>query len=159
MVFLFQTPATASLQLVASMSKQLDIKRKRMQTYYNDSPRNLNFKNKSMELSIIIDHFLAVSPHKDSYIGLINDDHELLHFYWIANNKWLVDHPVEVNMLHQQCYATTEECLVFIKKISQEYNPRNFKGFVNVPIKHFTLEEMLEFKKEDELLLKGQDPF
>ena len=30
--------------------------------------------------------------------------------------------------------------------------------FIDVPIRHFTLDEMLQFKKEDEMMLRGQDP-
>jgi len=128
-----------------------------MKIYYNDTRRKITFENKSMGFSMVKDHFLALSAHKDSYIGLIGENHELLHFYWIANNKWLVDHPVEVNTLHQQCYATKEECLVFIQKVSQDYTPSSFEGFVSVPIGEFTLDEMIAFKAEDEALLREEE--
>ncbi|MBQ4820630.1 hypothetical protein [Aquimarina sp. MMG016] len=129
-----------------------------MKTYYNDTPRKVTFENKSIGLSDADDYFSALSDHKESYIGFIDVYDEVIIFKWLAHNKWLIDHPTVPGILHRQCYASSEECLVFIEKVYQEHDISNFEGFEDVPVQEFTLDEILEFKEEDEYLLREEEP-
>jgi len=128
-----------------------------MKTYYNDTPRKVTFENKSIDLSDAKAYFLALSAHKDSYIGFVDVYNDVIVYRWVTKNKWLIDHPVVSNTLHRQRYATNEECLDFIKKVYQEHVISNFEGFVEVPVGEFTLDEMLAFKAEDEALLREEE--
>ena len=109
------------------------------------------------EISIV---FQNLSEYGDSEIKLYKSDIKdyLASFNWKGINQWKVDCPVELNKIHRQRYASTEECELFIKKLYQRADLDNEKGFIDVPIRHFTLDEMLAFKKEDEMMLRGQDP-
>lgn len=61
--------------------------------------------------------------------------------------------------MHQQRYASTQECLQLIKKIDQEYDIEAFEGFVDVPVAECTLDEVLSIKAaEDELMGKNDNP-
>ncbi|WP_299883868.1 hypothetical protein [uncultured Lacinutrix sp.] len=128
-----------------------------MKTYYNDSPRKVTFESKSISLSNAKDYFLALSDHKKSYIGFIDVYYEVIIFNFHKRNKWLVEHLVVPNTLHRQRYATNEDCIKLIEKVYQEYDISTFKGFEDVPIGEFTLDEILAFKQEDEMLLREED--
>ncbi|WP_281991287.1 hypothetical protein [Aquimarina aggregata] len=128
-----------------------------MKTYYNDTLRKVTFENKSVDVLGATDYFKVLSDHKESYIGFIDVYDDVIIFKWVSKDKWLIDHPVVPDTLHRQRYATTEECLVFIEKVHQEYDISGFNGFEDVPIKEFTLDEMLVFKAEDEALLREEE--
>lgn len=129
-----------------------------MKTYYNDTPREIAFENKSIGLQDAKEYFLGLSDHKASYIGFLDVYHDVVIFKWLEKDKWLIDHPVVPDTLHRQRYATKEECLAFIEKIYQEYDISGFEGFQDVPIQDFTLDEILEFKEEDGYLLREEEP-
>lgn len=128
-----------------------------MKTYYNDTLREVTFENKSIDISDAKDYFKTLSDHSASYIGFIDVYDEAIIFKWISKDRWLIDHPVVPNTLHRQRYANTEECLVFIEKAYQEYDVSGFKGFLEVPIEEFTLDEIIQFKEEDEALLRDEE--
>ena len=128
-----------------------------MKTYYNDTVRKVTFEDKSIGLPDANDYFKALSDDQESYIGFIDVYDEVIIFKWIVKNKWMIDHPLVPNTLHKQCYATDEECLDIIEKIYQERDITLFKEFEDVPVQEFTLDEMLQFKKEDEALLNEEE--
>jgi len=74
------------------------------------------------------------------------------------NNIELVDYAFVPNTIHKQRYASNKECETIMNEVFSIKNLENLKGFIDVPIRHFTLDQMLEFKREDEMLLKGKDP-
>ncbi|KZS38909.1 hypothetical protein AWE51_15115 [Aquimarina aggregata] len=128
-----------------------------MQTYYNDIPRNIKFENKSMDFSLITDHFLALSDHEASYLKVINIYNKILSFNWKAKDKWLLDIPIIPGKFHKQRYATKNECVAIIYEMDQERNIDDFERFLEVPVEEFTLDEMLVFKAEDEALLREEE--
>ncbi|WP_062059790.1 hypothetical protein [Aquimarina longa] len=116
-----------------------------------DDQLNNNEVNQQIEL---------LSNHRDSEIRLFMDDYENYIFSIKKKSltKWKVDYPIELYKIHKQCYASKEECLILIKKIYQGEQIEDIAMFTDVPIRHFTLDEMLEFEQEDAMMLNGQDP-
>ncbi|KAA1248133.1 hypothetical protein [Aquimarina sp. RZ0] len=111
----------------------------------------------SKELLGFLDH---MSPILGNYIKIQQDDTNayIVNFSWISRNKWKIDYPIEPQKVHKQRYATKQEALHLLEKIYQKYDIESLKDFIDVPIRHFTLDEMLAFKKEDEMMLRGEDP-
>ena len=88
-----------------------------------------------------------------------NDDKYVLMFQWKRINTWKIDSPITLDKIHKQCYATKEQCIAIIKELHEKGNIDHVPGFIEVPLQHFTLDDMLDFKREDEMALRGQDPF
>ncbi len=128
-----------------------------MKTYYNDPIQQVQFENKDFNKDEVIAYFQKLSFDKESFLGLLDTYDEVIIFYPKAKDQWLVDHLVVPSTLHRQCYASTAECLVFIEKLYREEDIHRLKGFEEVPVQEFTLDEMLQFKKEDEALLREED--
>lgn len=131
-----------------------------MKTAIIDSLQCIDSQDQRLNDIECIQQFNTLSEHHDSEIKLYTSnikDHTAS-FNWVGINKWKIDCPVELHKIHRQRYATQKECIVLIKKIFQKKDLDTDDSFIDVPIRHFTLDEMLEFKEEDEMMLKGQDP-
>jgi len=124
-----------------------------------DSLQSIDSIDKKLDVNEILILFKDVSEHPDSEIKLYKSDikNYIISLNWKGINQWKIDSPIELNKVHRQRYATTEESIFFIKKIYQYGDLDNEENFIDVPIRHFTLDEMLEFKKEDEMMLRGED--
>ncbi len=131
-----------------------------MKAFIEDTIRGINTIEEKSSASKCIDWFNSLSVHPDSEIKLYKSDIEeyQIYFNWKGINKWKVDSPLELNKIHKQCYASKKQCIAIIKELYQVKNIDNIPGFIDVPIRHFTLDEMLEFKQEDEIMLRGNDP-
>ena len=131
-----------------------------MNLFIEDTIQGINANEEKSNLQNCLNWLKNLSNHHDSEIKIYNTDIKeyLVSFNWKGINQWKIDCPVELNKIHRQRYATKEECALFIKKLYQQKDLDNEKGFIDVPIRHFTLDEMLQFKKEDEMMLRGQDP-
>ncbi|WP_346883769.1 hypothetical protein [uncultured Algibacter sp.] len=125
-----------------------------------DIPKEINISNKKQSLTKLLETVNLMSSHPESHIKLYKSKEKKYTaiFSWQSRNKWKIDCPVELNKIHKQRYATKQQCFYFLKEI---YNKKEIKpedNFLDVPIQHFTLDEMLEFKREDDMLLRGEDP-
>jgi len=125
-----------------------------------DSLTCIDLKDQKLSVNEVLTYFQNLSEHHDSEIKLYTSDikNYTTSFNWTGINQWKVDCPVKLNEIHSQCYATTEECTLLIKKLYQYGDLDREQRFIDVPISHFTLDEMLQFKKEDTMMLRGQDP-
>lgn len=125
-----------------------------------DVDKGMKVSGEEYALDELLNIVNTASAHKDSFVKLFeeNEDEYLATFSWQSSNKWKVDFPVELHKIHSQRYVTKQQCLKVIRKVYETKTIDGFKNFINVPVHHFTLDEMLEFKKEDEMLLRSQDP-
>jgi len=128
-----------------------------MKIKINDLVNTIKIEDSSYSLSETKAAFLALSPDKAFFLEITDVYEELIRFTWLADNKWLIDHPVETNILHQQRYADTQACLQCIEKIYQEYDIEAFEGFVDVPVGEFTLDEVLAFQVTEEETIREND--
>ncbi|MFD0863745.1 hypothetical protein ACFQ1M_16135 [Sungkyunkwania multivorans] len=129
-----------------------------MKTYLKDPLKVIEIQGEDFSYLKAKTAFDSLSRHQGVYIGFLDSSDQVLMFTWKVKDQWLVEHPVVLHKLHQQRYATDADCLNFIKKIYQEYDIASFEGFLDVPVEEFTLDEMLAFQREDEMLLRGEDP-
>lgn len=128
-----------------------------MKTYYNDTEREVSFQNESLAKLEASDYFNVLTDHKESYMGFIDVYDEIIIFSWLEPDRWIIDHPAIPNTLHRQRYATKKDCLHIIEQLFQEKGIHRFPDFIEVPVQEFTLDEMLQFKKEDEALLNEEE--
>lgn len=112
----------------------------------------------SLSLSELKKEFSDLSIDKESFLKMQMRDKTVIKFSSVKENLWIIDSPISLGKIHKQRYATERQCLILINEIYHETDIENLKGFIDVPIRHFTLDEMLEFKQEDEMRLKGIDP-
>ncbi len=131
-----------------------------MKISITDIPKEINIKDQKMSLEEVLHTINTTSAHKDSKLILFRETEEeyLAKFNWISKNKWKVDYPIRLQEIHKQRYLSLKQCLQVIEIFYSSNDVYNLKGFYDVPINHFTLDEMIEFKKEDEMMLRGQDP-
>lgn len=101
------------------------------------------------------------SAHKDTSIKIYleNEEEYSAIFSWHDRNKWKIDYPIQLGKIHKQRYVTNKQCLQLADYIYKGKSVDEIKAFYDVPVRHFTLDEMLAFKKEDEMMLKGVDPY
>ncbi|WP_299188866.1 hypothetical protein [uncultured Aquimarina sp.] len=128
-----------------------------MKTYLKDIVKKQHLNGISANKGEVIGYFNNLSPDENSFISIINDNNYVLRFSWVAEQKWLVEFPIITNQIHQQRYANETQCLELIHKVDTSENFDNFEGFIEVPVEDFSLDEMLEFKAEDEALLKEEE--
>ncbi|WP_346883958.1 hypothetical protein [uncultured Algibacter sp.] len=129
-----------------------------MKINYNNPLTNQQQKELELNVSETIQLFNDLPFQEDSFLKLNDTNQEWIYRFIYTNNKWMVDHPVVQGVVHKQRYATKNECVQLINGIYNQVHPDNLKDFIDVP-KEFTLDEMLEFKHEDDMMLKGQDPY
>ena len=131
-----------------------------MQAAIIDSLHCIDLIDQKIDRNETLTYFQELSDHHDSEIKLYTSDlkNYIASFSWKGINQWKVDCPEELHKFHSQRYATTEECIFFIKKLFEVGHLENQKGFIDVPVNHFTLDDMIAFKEEDKMMLKGQDP-
>ncbi|MDH7448218.1 hypothetical protein [Aquimarina sp. 2201CG14-23] len=125
-----------------------------------DSLQCIDIIDKKVDDNEILKCFQGLSEHHDSEIKLYKSDIKkyIISFNWKGIDQWKIDCPVELNKIHKQGYATEDQSIAIIKEIYEKGNVDHIPGFIDVPIRHFTLDEMLQFKKEDDMMLKGEDP-
>lgn len=125
-----------------------------------DTPKKINSYNQKISSKELYDTINRASTHEDTLIKLYEEKEEeyLVIFSWKDKNKWKIDYPIQHNKIHKQRYVTHKQCLQLAEHIYNGNSLDELKGFIDVPIRHFTLDDMLQFKKEDEMMLKGQDP-
>lgn len=128
-----------------------------MQINYYNPLTNYKEKEKELNISEVIQLFDSLPSQEDSFLKINDTDQELIYRFIHTKNQWMIDHPVVQGTLHKQRYATKNECNKVINKIYKGVLPDKLNGFIDVP-KGFTLDDMLEFKREDEMMLRGQDP-
>ncbi|WP_298541134.1 hypothetical protein [uncultured Aquimarina sp.] len=131
-----------------------------MKTAVIDSLQCIDLMDQKLSINDTLSYFQDLSEHHDSEIKLFKSDSKnyIASFNWYGINQWKIDCPVELYEIHRQQYATTEECVLLIKKLYQYGNLDNEDKFIDVPIQHFTLNEMIEFRQEDKMMLRGEDP-
>ncbi|GAA3509806.1 hypothetical protein GCM10022393_23370 [Aquimarina addita] len=131
-----------------------------MKVFVNDAVNNINILDERIDLEFILDIINILSNHRDSQIKIYDrlKSHYLLMINPNGPEEWKIDHPIEQNKIHKQCYATKEQCIAIIKELFKKGHIDDIPGFIEVPIRHFTLDEMLAFKKEDDMMLRGEDP-
>ncbi|MGY3795481.1 hypothetical protein [Aquimarina sp. 433] len=125
-----------------------------------DSLTSIDLIDQKCNIGEVLSFFKQLSDHQDSELKLyksnIND--YIISLNWFGINKWKIDYPIELKKVHKQSYATKEQGIAIIKELYEQGNIDEIPGFIEVPIPHFTLDEMLQFKKEDEMMLRGEDP-
>jgi len=131
-----------------------------MNIFIEDIINGVNETIEKSSLDIGITFFNNLSQHHDSEIKLYTSDlkNYTAAFKWQGLNQWKIDCPEELHKFHRQRYATTEESLFFIEKLYEVGHLENQNGFIDVPVNHFSLDNMLAFREEDKMMLKGQDP-
>lgn len=132
-----------------------------MKIQIEDTLKSVNVTEQKPSFSKIVRYFNNLSDHRDSEIIFFakKANEYFASFCWVNVNKWKIDCPTELNKLHKQRYVTKDECLYFLKRVYENKELKPSDNFYDVPIKHFNLDEIIEFKKEDEMMLRGQDPF
>lgn len=124
-----------------------------------DTQKNINIQNKKLDLKEVLNYLNTASAHKDSCITIFEDTEEYnVKLNWIEKNKWKVDYPIRMHEIHKQRYVSLRQGLQAVEIIYKTKDIYNLKGFYDVPVRHFTLDEMIQFKKEDEMMLRGEDP-
>ncbi len=131
-----------------------------MNIFIEDTINGVNKTIEGTTSNTCISYFKKLSEHHDSEIKFYKDNlkNYIVVFNWKGINEWKIDCPEELYKIHSQRYATIEECIFFIKKLFEVGHLENQKGFIDVPVNHFTLDDMIAFKEEDKMMLKGQDP-
>ncbi|WP_299440425.1 hypothetical protein [uncultured Aquimarina sp.] len=132
-----------------------------MKLFIKDITNNIHIKDKRIlyeELSGILE---VLSNNKYTEIKLYKESISkyLIYLRPISPSLWKIDSPIKLREVHKQCYATKEQCVAIIRELFEKGNIDDVPGFIEVPIQDFTLDEMIEFKKEEEMLLRGEDPF
>ncbi|TPN88046.1 hypothetical protein [Aquimarina algicola] len=132
-----------------------------MKLFIEDTLQSISLLEDKKDMSFCLEQFKNLSQHPDSEIKLFVSeiDNYLACFRWISVDNWKIDCPVSLNKIHKQRYATEEECIQYIEQLYQDSDIDNIEDCIDVPIRHFTLDEMIEFKEEDEMMLQGQDPY
>lgn len=132
-----------------------------MEIRINDLLNNTNLSEDIYNYERIINLFQKLSSHSSSELNIYkqNENNYLILISWKKVNTWKIDYPIKPREVHKQCYATKAQCIAIIKELFEVGHIDNVPGFIEVPIQDFTLDEMLEFKKEEEMMLRGEDPF
>ncbi|WP_378172825.1 hypothetical protein [Aquimarina sp. SS2-1] len=132
-----------------------------MKVLVEDIINNIQIADQVIELDYILKIIYNLSDDIDSKIILYNktpfDFIMSIDYNYIHNLK--IDHPIKLREVHKQCYATKKQCVAIVRELFEKGNIDNVPGFIDVPIQDFTLDEMIEFKKEEEMMLRGEDPF
>lgn len=131
-----------------------------MKVLIEDVINNIDIIDEEMEIDNLMVMANNLSNHQDSEIKVYHENasNYITAITGDSIGKWKIDYPVEINKIHQQRYVSKEQCLYYLKKIYQGNDLKPEDNFIDVPVGHFTLDEMLEFKKEDEMMLSGEDP-
>ncbi|WP_299440419.1 hypothetical protein [uncultured Aquimarina sp.] len=131
-----------------------------MKSSITDTPKEINISGQKISGKELYNVVNTASAHKDSCIKLYQDKEQKYTaiFSWQDRNKWKIDYPIQLHKIHKQRYVTHKQCLQLSEHIFNGNSLDDLKGFIDVPIRHFTLDEMLQFKKEDEMMLRGEDP-
>ncbi len=126
-----------------------------------DTPKEINISDQKITKKELYDAINKASTHIDTIIKLYKEkeDNYIVIFSWQDRNKWKIDFPIQQHRIHKQRYISHKQCLQLSQEIFAGRNSLDdLIGFLDVPVRHFTLDEMLDFKKEDEMMLNGQDP-
>jgi len=126
-----------------------------------DTPKEINISDQKVTKKELYDTINKASTHIDTTVKLYKEKEEeyIVVFSWKDRNKWKIDFPIQHNRIHKQRYISHRQCLQLSQEIFSGRNSLDdLKGFIDVPVRHFTLDDMLEFKKEDEMMLNGQAP-
>ncbi|GAA0719136.1 hypothetical protein GCM10009430_17850 [Aquimarina litoralis] len=131
-----------------------------MNLFIEDSIHGIHAEHYQVNESQSIQLFSGLSDHQDSELKLYKSDINdyTMSLNWFGINKWKIDYPIELKKVHKQSYGSKEQCVAIIKELYEKGNIDEIPDFIEVPISHFTLDEMLQFKKEDEMMLRGEDP-
>jgi len=131
-----------------------------MKSIIRDTPKKININDKKITQVELYNFINKASAHKDSLVKLYKEKEEeyTVSFLWDDRNKWKIDYPIELSKIHKQRYVTHKQCLNLSEHIFKGKPLDSLKGFIDVPVKYFTLDEMLEFKREDQMMLQGKDP-
>jgi len=132
-----------------------------MKLQITDIINNINISDEEKRVEFIIDTINMLSNNVHSKIKIYDNTTSdyLLLIKPIGPEDWKIDYPIKLREVHKQCYATKEQCIAIIRVLYEKGNIDDVPGFIEVPIQDFTLDEMIEFKKEDEMMLRGEDPF
>jgi len=125
-----------------------------------DTPKEINIVDQKINPKELRNAINKASAHIDSSIKLYKEKaaEYIVIFSWQDHNRWKVDYPVQLHKIHKQRYVSHKQCLELSQHIYNGNSLDDLNGFVDVPIRHFTLDEMLDFKKEDEMMMRGEDP-
>ncbi|MBQ4820626.1 hypothetical protein [Aquimarina sp. MMG016] len=131
-----------------------------LKVFVNDELNDLTIHKVNMNIQEITDVINTLSPDAHSIIELFKFDSEnyVMALQRIEDNKWKVDYPLEQNKIHKQQYLKRVTCIHLVQKLYEGGNIEDSNDLIDVPIQHFTLDDMLEFKREDDMMLGGQDP-
>ncbi len=83
----------------------------------------------------------------------------IIQFSWEKDNQWKADYPIQLGLIHKQQYMTSDQAVLLGYKMFFDEEIENSNDLIDVPVQHFTLDEMLQFKKEEQMMLRGEDPF
>ncbi|KAA1248136.1 hypothetical protein [Aquimarina sp. RZ0] len=132
-----------------------------MKVFIKDIANNINIKDKKKTYEELDDTLNYLSNNKYTEIKLYENiiSKYKIYLYPISPFLWKIDYPIKLREIHKQCYATKGQCVAIIRELYEVGHIDNVLGFTEVPIQDFTLDEMIEFKKEEEMMLRGEDPF
>ncbi len=132
-----------------------------MKVFIKDIINNINISDEEKRVEFIIDTIDILSNNVYSQIKIYNKiaSSYLLLIKPIGPEDWKIDYPIDQNNIHKQCYATKEQCVAIVRELFEKGNIDDIPGFIEVPIQDFTLDEMIAFKEEEEMMLRGEDPF
>ncbi|WP_299248363.1 hypothetical protein [uncultured Aquimarina sp.] len=131
-----------------------------MKSSITDTLKEIDIKDQKITRKELYNCINKASAHRDTVIKLYKEKEEdyIVIFSWKDRNKWKIDYPIQLHKIHKQRYVTHKQCLQLSEHIFSGNSLDDLKGFIDVPVRHFTLDEMLQFKQEDEMMLRGDDP-
>jgi len=118
-----------------------------MKSSITDTPKEINSSDQKITRSELHNVINKASAHKDTLVKLYKEKEAeyLVIFSWHDRNKWKIDYPIQLHKIHKQRYVSHQQCLELSKHIYNGNSLDDFKGFIDVPIRHFTLDEMIHF--------------
>lgn len=131
-----------------------------MNIYIKENEGKTGVKKDFVNLKDAITTFNELSKEEESFMMIYgkNISNYVLEVSYDSKNKWKLDFPISNGNVHKQKFANKDEVINYIKDVFDGLSIEEDKSFLDVPVQHYSLDEMLAFKYEDEMLLRGEDP-
>lgn len=114
-----------------------------MTVYLYDAEYDYELQDEELNLQEALKEFYELSDGDGSFFG-IKTETKTTQFAWVADDKWLVDIPYDMEKrICLQKYADYDECVEIIKSVFSGIAPDKLIGLVKLNMMSETLDEIL----------------
>ena len=117
-----------------------------MKVFYQDYTIDQGIESndpREANLSLALEIFYELTDDENNFFGIEDSEERCIQFFWISQDKWLVDIPKPPDFINYQKYADYDECIEMIKRVYELNEVVQFAGMIKVDIMNESLDDKL----------------